>query len=161
MSFLSQGTDCQMGYSPFINTPRISTKSTKPARSSKTTILVPQPCVHCAGIVSNGGPQIFPNIGNHLQILRVRRVTRSNCPTDGSKLWTDQWISLPFNVCCLVHAETQLRRKGENGSVCDANNRRPRSKYSRLVHQVPGICAFLVRLRQRHRPLLREIRVFR
>jgi hypothetical protein len=51
-----------MGYSPFINTPRIPTKIIKSAKSSATTILVPHPCVHCAGIVSDEFSHIFPNI---------------------------------------------------------------------------------------------------
>jgi hypothetical protein len=105
-----------MGYSPFINKQRILTKTIKPANSNTTAILVPQPCVHCAGNVSHGGSQMFANIwepspnstlhGGDKKQLSYWGLKIVDWPVNFSVIW-----GLLFGTCELRHNFLWNRRK--------------------------------------------------
>ena len=98
------------------------TRLPNPLRAAQPQFWCPSRAFIMLELFQMGVHKFFPNIWSHLQILRVRRVTRSKCPADGSELWTDRWSSLSF-VCCpylLIHNLVQM---GQNDSDWDADVR--------------------------------------
>jgi hypothetical protein len=92
------------------------------------------------------GLQIFQKSRSHLQILGVRKVTRSKFHNADPQFWTESVTSHSPRSFCSVYVNwyTLLYCKEKYCSNYDEKYLSQRTKFSRPTEQTPGICAPLL-----------------
>jgi len=101
-------------------------------------------CFDIVSIAKHRDQQIFQKSRNHLQILGLRSVKRSNFGTEDPQFWSYEWTSLLSGALCSVHVYWYPFLYVMEGGDCNnyaANMMHHHIKFSHLGGQMAQICA--------------------